>query len=51
MTKGTPKKRQRDDRLREKRVQAASALVHGAAAPLRTIPSVIGCETAVSGPL
>ena len=38
MTKGIPKKRQRDEQLRKKRAQAASALAHGAKKPPKAIP-------------
>ena len=37
MTKGVPKKRQRDERLREKRALAASALTQGAKTPPKAI--------------
>jgi len=57
MTRGIPKKRQRDEQLRKKRAQAWSGLAHGAMKPPRAIqlatpsrPSA-GLATTMSGPL
>jgi len=38
MTKGVPKKRQRDEQLRKKRARAASVLAHGAKKPVAAVP-------------
>jgi hypothetical protein len=38
MTKGVPKKRQRDEQLRKKRLQAAPARVASAQTPPKAIP-------------
>jgi hypothetical protein len=58
MTRGIPKKRQRDEQLRKKRAQAASGLVHGAMKPLKAISVTprpqrppVGLSRAVSEPL
>jgi hypothetical protein len=56
MTRGIPKKRQRDEQLRKKRVQTAPGLAHGAMKPLKAIsvtprPQRPGLSRAVSEPL
>jgi hypothetical protein len=58
MTRGIPKKRQRDEQLRKERAQAASVLAQGAMKPLKAISVAprpqrppVGLSRAVSGPL
>jgi hypothetical protein len=49
MTKGIPKKRQRAEQLRKKRLQDAPALAHGAVMPLRSIPVPSTAKRASAG--
>ena len=49
MANSIPKKRARAEQLRKRRAQAASALAHGAAAPLRPIPVPSAAKRASAG--
>jgi hypothetical protein len=51
MTRGIPKKRQRDEQLRKKRVHAAPGLAHGAMNPLKAISGNSEATTAACGAL